>query len=80
MDFSLAPISWDADGKASQQLFLFRPEQNGKTRIDATIVSKTLSRAKAKRAARVKAWEEKKAEFEANQEADKTAATENRCV
>ncbi len=77
MDFSLAPISWDADGKASQQLFLFRPEQNGKTRIDATIVSKTLSRAKAKRAARVKAWEEKKAEFEANQEADKTAATEN---
>ncbi|WP_027722211.1 penicillin-binding protein activator [Maridesulfovibrio zosterae] len=65
MDFSLAPISWDDEGKASQKLFLFRPEQNGKTRVDAAIVSKTLANAKSRRAARVKAWKEKQAEFKA---------------
>ncbi|WP_432737202.1 hypothetical protein [Maridesulfovibrio sp. FT414] len=69
MDFSLAPISWDSAGHASQKLYLFRPEQNGKTRVDASIVSDTLSRAKARRVARVKAWEEKQAELEAKKEA-----------
>ncbi|NDV26576.1 penicillin-binding protein activator [Desulfovibrio sp. JC010] len=68
MDFSLAPISWDAQGKASQKLYLFRPEQNGKTRIDAALVSSTLAKAKARREARVTAWEEKQAELEAKQE------------
>ncbi|WP_320170392.1 penicillin-binding protein activator [Maridesulfovibrio sp.] len=68
MDFSLAPISWTKDGHASQNLYLFRPEQNGKTRIDASIVSTTLSRAKARRGARVKAWEEKQEELKAKQE------------
>ncbi|WP_419783869.1 hypothetical protein [Maridesulfovibrio sp.] len=65
MDFSLAPISWDTEGHASQKLYLFRPEQNGKTRIDAELVSTTLAKAKGRRAARVKAWEEKQAELEA---------------
>ncbi|WP_415714756.1 hypothetical protein [Maridesulfovibrio sp.] len=68
MDFSLAPISWDAEGKASQKLYLFRPEQNGKTRIDANLVSSTLAKAKARREARVKAWEEKQAELKAKKE------------
>ena len=67
MDFSLAPISWDEEGKASQKLFLFRPEQNGKTRVDADIVRKTLARAKSRRAARVNAWKEKQAELEAKE-------------
>ncbi|WP_319760183.1 penicillin-binding protein activator [Maridesulfovibrio sp.] len=65
MDFSLAPISWDAQGHASQKLYLFRPEQNGKTRIDAKLISTTLAKAKARREARVKAWEENQAEQEA---------------
>ncbi len=69
MDFSLAPISWDKEGHASQKLFLFRPEQNGKTRVDAEIVSSTLASAKARRAARVAAWEEKQAELEAAKKA-----------
>ncbi|MFW5498298.1 MULTISPECIES: penicillin-binding protein activator [unclassified Maridesulfovibrio] len=71
MDFSLAPISWNADGQASQKLYLFRPEQNGKTRIDADLVSNTLAKAKARREARVNAWKEKQAELEAKKEADK---------
>ncbi|MCT4534547.1 penicillin-binding protein activator [Halodesulfovibrio sp.] len=29
MDWSIAPISWDADGLASENLFLFRPSRNG---------------------------------------------------
>ncbi|CCO24179.1 penicillin-binding protein activator [Maridesulfovibrio hydrothermalis] len=79
MDFSLAPISWDAEGKASQKLFLFRPEQNGKTRIDSTIVGKTLARAKARHEARVKAWEEKQAELKAEKDAAEleNSGTEN---
>ncbi|MBI9111607.1 penicillin-binding protein activator [Maridesulfovibrio ferrireducens] len=58
IDFSLAPIHWDADGKANQKLFLFRPERNGKTRIDASIVKSTLANAKNRRAQRIKAWDE----------------------
>ncbi|GKT30168.1 hypothetical protein ADUPG1_001409, partial [Aduncisulcus paluster] len=68
MDFSLAPISWNAEGQASQKLYLFRPEQNGKTRIDADLVSNTLAKAKARREARVNAWKEKQAELEAKRE------------
>lgn len=60
MDFSLAPINWDENGKASQQLFLFRPEENGKTKVDAAIISSSLARAKSRHAARVRAWEEKR--------------------
>ncbi|MFA9395965.1 MAG: penicillin-binding protein activator [Halodesulfovibrio sp.] len=29
MDWSIAPISWDEDGNASENLFLFRPSRNG---------------------------------------------------
>ena len=29
MDWSIAPMTWDADGKASENLFLFRPSRNG---------------------------------------------------
>ncbi|WP_415718208.1 penicillin-binding protein activator [Maridesulfovibrio sp.] len=77
MDFSLAPISWDAEGHASQKLYLFRPEQNGKTRIDADLVSTTLAKAKNRRAARVKAWGERQAELEAKKaEAAKQEKTE----
>lgn len=76
MDFSLAPITWDKDGRASQKLYLFRPEQNGKTRVDAEIVSSTLARAKARRIARVKAWEEKQAELEAAKEAAELKGSE----
>ncbi|SIO35212.1 penicillin-binding protein activator [Halodesulfovibrio marinisediminis] len=29
MDWSIAPITWDAEGNASENLFLFRPSRNG---------------------------------------------------
>lgn len=29
MDWSIAPITWDEDGNASENLFLFRPTRNG---------------------------------------------------
>ncbi|WP_235727728.1 penicillin-binding protein activator [Maridesulfovibrio frigidus] len=64
IDFSLAPISWTADGKAHQQLFLFRPETNGKTKIDASTVKKTLANAKTKRSRRVSAWKKTQEELE----------------
>jgi uncharacterized protein len=56
MEFSLAPITWDSNGKANQKLFLFRPERNGKTKIDAYDIKSTLNSAKNRRARRIKAW------------------------
>lgn len=62
MDFSLAPIVWDSNGKAIQKLFLFRPERNGKAKIDADDVKTTLNNAKHRRERRIKAWKETQAD------------------
>lgn len=67
MDFSLAPIKWNAEGIAEQDLFLFRPRENGKARIDSDTIKTTLGKAKARHDMRIKAWNERNQE---NQKAE----------
>lgn len=64
MDFSLAPIKWDSQGNAGQDLFLFRPRQDGKSRIDSETISKSLQRLKAHHDLRIKAWKEQQTKNE----------------
>ncbi len=67
MDFSLAPIKWDSEGKAGQELFLFRPRQNGKSRVDSETIGKTLKNSKHRRQMRIKAWKEQNTQDKAEQ-------------
>ncbi|WP_242012286.1 hypothetical protein [Pseudodesulfovibrio cashew] len=67
MDFSMARISWDADGVASQKLFLFSPVRNGKQLVDADKMAKRIAYAKARRARRVEAYEKRMEEEKAKQ-------------
>ena len=36
MEWSAAPLAWDGQGQAKQQLFMFRPTENGFSLLDAT--------------------------------------------
>ncbi|WP_051295147.1 penicillin-binding protein activator [Maridesulfovibrio bastinii] len=56
MDFSLAPIRWDSNGIAEQKLFLFRPREDGKSKVDSESIKKTLIKARAHHEMRIKAW------------------------
>ncbi len=56
MSFAMAPLSWDESGKASQQLYLFTPNQSGKTISDTESISKGVAQARSKRAKRLKTW------------------------
>lgn len=57
--FSLAPMSWDAQGLAREQLFLFSPGEQGKVLTDIDAIKKGVAWAKTKREKRVKAYKEK---------------------
>ena len=57
--FSLAPMSWDAQGLAREQLFLFSPGEEGKVLTDIDALKKGVAWAKTKREKRVKAYKEK---------------------
>lgn len=59
IEFSMAPITWDANGLARQELFMFSPVRNGKQLVNAEKVSGRIARAKARREKRVKAYEER---------------------
>lgn len=52
-DWSMAPISWTADGIASQQLFLFSPTASGFTPLNEEAFAKRLERTRTRHAARV---------------------------
>lgn len=59
LDYSLAPLSWDADGVANEDLYLFQPGPDGGMVLAAPeAVAARLERARAKRAERRKLWEE----------------------
>lgn len=73
--FSMAPISWDEDGLARQDLFLFSPVRNGKQLVDADKMKVRIEKAKARRVKRVEAYE-KRMENEAQQEMRETAPAE----
>ncbi len=68
IEFSMAKMTWDADGVASQDLFLFSPVRNGKQLVNADKVSARIARAKARREKRIEAYEKRMEEEKAKQE------------
>ena len=48
-DYSLAPLSWGADGQARQELYLFQPSKDGKITADPAQMRENISRALARR-------------------------------
>ncbi len=61
LDWSMAPLAWDASGKASQSLFLFQPSSAGMTPLDLTAFQANMERSERRHAARVKIIEEMQA-------------------
>lgn len=68
MTFSMAPMTWDGNGVARQDLFLFSPVRNGKELVDADKMTVRIERAKARREKRVEAYEQRIEEEKAKQE------------
>ncbi len=68
IDFSMAPMTWDAQGVASQELYLFSPVRNGKQLVDADKLTGRIARAKARRVKRIEAYEKRIEEENAKQE------------
>ncbi|MEF2145218.1 MAG: penicillin-binding protein activator [Desulfovibrionaceae bacterium] len=57
VEYSLAPMSWDGEGRASQEMFLFKPApEGGMVLVEPADFAERLQRAHAKRAERVKLW------------------------
>lgn len=68
IDFSMARMTWDDQGVASQDLFLFSPVRNGKQPVNAEKITKRINYAKARRERRVEAYEKRMEEEKAKQE------------
>jgi len=66
MEFSMAPIVWNADGVASQKLYLFTPVQNGKKIADPASISGKVARATARREKRMEAYKQRMKNTAAN--------------
>ncbi|ADU63330.1 hypothetical protein Daes_2325 [Pseudodesulfovibrio aespoeensis Aspo-2] len=62
IDFSMAPISWDSQGVASQEQYLFSPVRNGKRLINAASLADSIAKAKARRDKRLGAYEKRQEE------------------
>lgn len=61
MEFSLAPMTWDADGVTYQDMYLFTPGPDGGTElVNPEEFTARFDRAKAKRIERRKLWEQTK--------------------
>ena len=59
MQFSMAPMVWDENGVASQELYLFSPIRNGKEIVDAAKISERATRAETRREKRMDAYEKR---------------------
>jgi len=59
MEFSMAPIRWDGEGLAVQEMYLFSPDRNGKRLVNAASLAESISRAKARRDRRLEAYEKR---------------------
>lgn len=57
IDFSMARLTWDGQGVASQDLFLFSPVRNGKQLVNADKIAARIARAKARREKRVDTYQ-----------------------
>jgi hypothetical protein len=53
MEFSMAPITWDADGHARQNLYLFSPHKDGKSLVVPEALREAASKAKQRREKRL---------------------------
>ncbi|MDC0336290.1 hypothetical protein OAN24_05300 [Pseudodesulfovibrio sp.] len=68
IEFSMAPMTWDEQGVASQDLYLFSPVRNGKQLVNADKLTGRIVRAKARRERRVEVYEERMEEEKIKQE------------
>lgn len=59
LDFSMAPLSFDQNGVARQKLYLFSPQKEGKALADPEAVAKGVERARARKAQRAHAYQER---------------------
>jgi hypothetical protein len=59
MDFSMAPLAWDKNGTASQDLYLFSPASNGKRIVDPEKLAARIARAQARRERRMENYEKR---------------------
>ncbi len=53
LPLSLAPMAWDAEGRASQTLYLFAPRKEGKALVDAAELRSSFTKAKERRERRI---------------------------
>ena len=53
LEFSMAPISWDAEGRARQNLYLFSPRKGGKVVVDPEELRAAADKAKTRRERRL---------------------------
>jgi hypothetical protein len=53
LEFSMAPISWDAEGRAHQNLYLFSPRKEGKVLVDPAEMRAAADKAKVRREKRL---------------------------
>ncbi len=74
MDWSIAPISWDPNGIASEELFLFRPTSKGMTPVQPELIRGRLDQAKRLHERRIQSLLDKK---EAKLEAEKLKKMES---
>jgi hypothetical protein len=68
MDFSMARMTWDQQGVASQNLYLFSPVRNGKKLVNVEKMAARIARAKTRREKRVEAYETRIEEEKVKQE------------
>ncbi|MFH1913382.1 MAG: penicillin-binding protein activator [Pseudomonadota bacterium] len=59
MDFSMAPISWNDQGVAMQEMYLFGPVRDGKRLVNAASLADSIAKAKARRERRLEAYEKR---------------------
>ena len=79
MDFSMAPMTWNESGVASQELFLFSPVRNGKQLVNANKITDRIIHAESRRDRRIDAYKErmKDAEVKLLEKQDKAGAARN---
>jgi len=53
LNYSMAPVVWNADGQARQNLYLFTPRKEGKALVDAADLGDSIQKAKTRRERRL---------------------------
>ena len=53
MDYSMAPVTWSADGVARQSLYVFTPRKEGKALVDVPGMRESIDKARERRERRI---------------------------